>query len=209
MLIELDCAYCGKIYEREKGEVNRQRKRGRINFFCSLSCGAKYSNGRRDDLRVEILKKCLNCKKEFKTMTGCKSPSYCSRSCASKGSVSDYRLEAQSKAGKKHTDNLIKTAETLKRREFWKYDRLKYFLDYEKEKYEFEFSLGSYIYDLALIKRKIFVEFDGKEHSYLKKYCYDKKKDSYALSLGWVVKRVEVEKNTVLNPEILYKILDY
>ena len=39
--LSIECSYCGNIVEKPKKEVDRQRKKGRTKFFCSLSCSGK------------------------------------------------------------------------------------------------------------------------------------------------------------------------
>ena len=204
MKTELQCGFCGERFEREKGEINRQRKKGRQEFFCSLSCGAKYSNAKRDDLRVEITKICPVCTTEFKTMTGCKSSTFCSRVCASKGSLTEKRLKAEKEAGLSHRDNLISAHESLHIRECWKYEKLKSFLSVLKESYEFEYPMGSYVYDLALVDRKIFIEFDGTYHSGSKQKEVDEQKNLCAKISGWEIYRIDVKPNTVIDPQQIY-----
>ena len=130
MKVGLECGWCGTLFEKEKGEVNRQIRKGRKSFFCSLSCGAKWHNAQRDDLKEEIEKRCPVCKEPFKTMTGAKSSTFCSRSCASKGSMSEERRHAQSLGGKQTSENLNSPSDTLKKRESWKYIRVRALLEY-------------------------------------------------------------------------------
>ncbi len=207
MKVALRCSCCNEPFEREKGEINRQRKRGRTEFFCSLTCGANYTNAKRDDLRVEVTKVCPVCKNKFQTMTGSKSATFCSRSCASSGSVTENRLEEQSKAGHAHRDNLLQAHETLRIREYWKYEKLKSFLSFVKESFEFEYPMGSYVYDLALIKRKLIIEFDGVYHGGTKQKEIDERKDVYAHSEGWKICRVAVKPNTLIDPQQIYELL--
>lgn len=42
--VKLTCSNCGERFRKAKKEVTRQRKRGRINFFCTLTCGAHHNN---------------------------------------------------------------------------------------------------------------------------------------------------------------------
>jgi len=43
-LVSLECEWCGDDFEKKKKEYNRQLRKGRDYFFCSLSCGAKHRN---------------------------------------------------------------------------------------------------------------------------------------------------------------------
>lgn len=37
-MIDLNCAWCGKQFQKEKREFDRQTKKGKTRFFCSISC---------------------------------------------------------------------------------------------------------------------------------------------------------------------------
>lgn len=206
MLIDMLCFYCGKNFKKEKSEIIRQTKKGRDKFFCTLSCGAKWHNGQREDLKREIDKTCSFCGRTFRTMTGAKSAEYCSRSCASKGSMNDSRREAQSRGGLAKKSNLIDVSETLKRREKWKYVRIKSLLDYKRETYEFEYFFEKYVFDLALTKRKIFIEYDGPYHLGPQKNT-DYEKDAVAKKAGWLVVRIPVKEEEIFSPDTLSSIL--
>lgn len=39
----IECANCGAKVEKPSKEINRQKKKGRTNFYCSQSCAAKQS----------------------------------------------------------------------------------------------------------------------------------------------------------------------
>lgn len=49
MFTELICAWCDKIFNKQKSEYNRQVRNGRNrdHFFCGLSCSALYGNSLR------------------------------------------------------------------------------------------------------------------------------------------------------------------
>jgi len=102
--------------------------------------------------------------------------------------------------------NLISAQETLLLREMWKYKKLIDFLEFNNENFEFEFILGNYIFDLALSKRMIFVEFDGVYHNG-KQLLKDAEKDKFAQDNGWVVIRKKVQNNKVIQSELLYDVL--
>ena len=153
-----------------------------------------------------VEKICPHCKNKFTTLTGSKTATFCSRSCASAGSVTEKRRAAQSKGGIEQIKNLISPEETLRLREMWKYTQLKSFLEFCNEPFEFEFRLGSYIFDLALPDKFIFVEFDGTYH-YGKQSKIDIEKDVFAESEGWKVVRKKVTNNTVIQPDVIFSIL--
>ncbi len=204
----LKCSWCNNDFHIREAEYNRQIRNGRLYFFCNRSCAAKKNNASRPNRRIEIEKVCPHCKKKFITQTGCKSATFCSRSCASAGSMSEKRREAQHKGGKDKIKNLIPPEETLRLRKMWKYTKLKSFLKFCDEPFEFEFRLGNFIFDLALPNRCIFVEFDGLYHNG-KQSKIDFEKDQYAKQNDWKVIRKKVQNNTVINPDIIYPILSY
>lgn len=208
MFVDLMCGWCGKSIKVLKGEYTRQVKKGRKFFFCNNSCAAKKINAERPNRRILVKKICPHCKKKFTTRTGCKSATFCSRSCASAGSMTEKRRAAQRKGGKEKIENLIPPEETLLLRESWKYKKLKSFLEFCNETFEFEYRLDNYIYDLAFPKKSIFIEFDGICHNSKEQSETDKKKDLFANKSGWKVIRKKVLSNTVINPDILYPILN-
>jgi very-short-patch-repair endonuclease len=206
MGVDLVCGYCGNDFSISNGEYNRQTKNGRTVFYCGLSCAAKKRNAERPDKRILIEKLCLHCNSPFSTFTGSKSADFCSRSCASAGSVTDKRRNAQRKSGIEHCKNLIPIEDTLRLREMWKYKKLKSFLEFSNEKFEFEFIIGDYVFDLALPERMIFIEFDGIYHNG-KQLLIDADKDKFAQNNGWKVIRKKVQGNTVMDSDLLYDIL--
>lgn len=207
MFLQMTCDYCSNSFERKAAEVKRQMKKGRKYFFCSLSCAAKSVNEKREDLRHLVKKICPECKKEFETLTGCKSSIFCSKSCASKGSMNEFRREAQRLGGISKKDNLITVVETLKIRESWKYSKIKEYLDSIKEVYEFEYSIDGYVFDLILKSRKMLIEFDGIYHSGLDQKKVDTIKNSLALSRGYKIERIKVTNNSIIDPTVLHNFI--
>ena len=208
--IELICDWCSKPFLKEKGEISRKLKNGKNNFFCSLSCGAKWNNEVRDTKSKKIIMTC-KCGKEFETSTKRKAKRHCSNSCASKYSVTEKRRSGNKKGGilsssLQHMELLA--SKSLKSREGWKYKKLIEFLNFQKEKFEFEKLLGKFVFDLALIKRMILVEFDGKYHRSLSQIKIDIKKDKLAKDNGWTIFRVNVKENSIIDPDVLYPILN-
>lgn len=80
--------------------------------------------------------------------------------------MSDERREAQRQGGLASVQNLS-TASALRSRESWKYADVRTYLTDLGIEHEFEFQIGHFIYDLALLSRKILIEFDGPDHEYL------------------------------------------
>ena len=205
-MIKLKCANknCGKEFEKPLGEVNRRIKLGSTNFYCCAKC-AGTNNSKR--IKPIITKVCPVCGNQFETKSGAKEATFCSRSCASKGSVNDARRNAGKKSAIKnftpdtHNPNTIQ--KLLKQREEWKYIEIKNFLEFLNESFEFEYLIDKYIYDLALLDRHIFIEFDGPEHKYLN----ETDKEQVALQNGWKIIRHKVHPNEVIKPDFLYSIL--
>lgn len=208
MLIDLECSWCKIGFKIKSAEYNRCIKRGQKSFFCCRSCNAKKREIEQPDKRVEIEKICPYCKKPFKTMTGAKSSTFCSRSCASAGSMNEERRLGQSSGGKLTSENFISVEESLKLRESWKYVKIKEFLEFQNEEFEFEYRIGCFVYDLALLKRKILIEFDGKYHKSASIVEKDKEKEKFAIENGWLIKRKPTLNNTVIEPNLLYGILE-
>ena len=206
MYTDLMCSWCNNDFTILTKEYKRQIKKGRMSFFCSLSCAAKKRNAERPDRRVLVEKICPHCKNKFTTLTGSKTSTFCSRSCASAGSVTEKRRSFQKGMGGM-VKNLIPPEKTLLLREGWKYTELKLYLEFHNEPFEFEFRLDDYIFDLALPDKFIFVEFDGSYHSSKEQSEIDITKDIFAESNGWKVIKKKVQSNTVINPNALYPII--
>src|SRR5208337_2684626 len=119
------CAFCGKSVIKPAKEVTRSLKLGR-KLFCNNSCGAKFGNRKRHSYG-KIEKQCALCGNLFITTENPnKTGSFYSRSCASKASTSltEKRIEAARASGRANSKNLLTPAQTLKRREMWKYVEL-------------------------------------------------------------------------------------
>lgn len=203
-MIKLKCSNpnCGKEFEKPIGEVNRKIKKGCTEFYCSISCSGIKNKKRQLPIVQKI---CPVCGKIFETKSGAKEATFCSRSCASKGSVTDARRNAGKKSA---SSNFLEGSpeqiqKILKEREKWKYTKIEKFLIFLKEKFEFEYLIGNYIYDLAFFERRIIVEFDGPDHQ----YADESEKDKNARDNGWKLFRLNVEPNCIIDPEVLYKIL--
>lgn len=203
--VTMICYWCKKEYELRKAEYNRQIKCGKERFFCSLSCCCKYRNSLYNHIYV-IEKNCPTCKKIFISTTHAKASKYCSRGCASKGSVTDYRRERARENGRlnlKHTPKII--AASLRSREWFKYRKLHKFLKRREIKHKFEYVCGKYIFDLALIKRKVFLEFDGGTK---KSQIQNIKKDELANNHGWQVVHVPLKRNEIVTLSIVRNVYD-
>lgn len=143
---EIICVNCGKSHLIDLGEYNYQIRRGRKNFFCSNVCSGQYNNARN---KKPIIKKiCEHCGSEF----DCSTPytkRFCSRSCASAGSVTERRLEGNRKGGLncKEGHDAYAIQKLLKVREAWRYTELTALLNSFNIEHEFEHIVGDkYIY---------------------------------------------------------------
>jgi len=192
----IECASCGQSVEKPLGEVTRSKKLGRP-MFCGLSCSATHRNATRKAREFEMT---CECGEVFTTTTRNKAKRHCSRSCASRFSMTRRRRSAQRAAGKKHKQNLD-TAKAMRSREAWKYSLLREELG--DRPHEFEFELGGRIFDLALLDTKMLVEFDGPSHREGRQRMEDGAKDKLAAKLGWRVVRREVKRATVIHPSTI------
>ena len=177
-------------------------------FYCSLSCAAKKANAERPTARVPVEKICPHCGETFETLTGAKSSTFCSRSCASAGSVTDKRRNLAGAAGKLNLLHDVATiASSLRSREWWKYKQLAFVLDRLEEAYEFEHVVGNNIHDLALLDKRVIVEFDGISHESGQQKEADVLRDKEAQDAGWEVHRICVPPNQVIQPSVLSDIV--
>jgi len=204
MNVTVDCEWCGETTEKPVKEVNRARRLER-RFFCSLSCSARAGNEARKP--KEVVKKCPHCGRRFKSSTKKKAARFCSRSCASAGSMSESRREAQRRAGHAAVatgrSNLISIADTLKLREAWKYAALKEVLDRQGRSYEFEYPVEHWVFDLALLDEKVLVEFDGPYHRTERQTSLDDQKDEVGRAAGFVVIRRCVQSASIIHPNTI------
>lgn len=206
-IVQENCDWCGADYTLPYGEYRRKLRLG-TSFFCSISCAASCRNELRGNKKVQIIKTCPVCAEEFKTWTGSKSSTFCSRSCASKGSVTKRRREQARKIGKanlRHDPELVATA--LRSRESWKYVKLHKLLKFAGEVFVFEFPVGHDIFDLALPAHRLLVEFDGIYHRGSKQKTLDAEKTANAERLGWSVTRIDTPDNRIIEPDVLHALL--
>lgn len=101
--IELKCKYCGKSFTRAKKEYDRQTRKGRGNFYCSISCSTK-DNLPTPKSKV-VVRECLWCKTEFESSTKKRHRKCCSFICSRKYSRSKVDK-------KKHLDGCKKYRES-------------------------------------------------------------------------------------------------
>lgn len=211
-MMALKCVWCDEEFEKMVAEVTRQMKKGKTRFFCSSSHAAKFRNAIRKDRKRKVTKICPSCDESFETMTGAKSATFCSRSCASSGSVTEARRQAGREAGKQNAyalNDIEVRAKVLRKREAWKYRDLQHLLVFAGEEYQFEFALPEtrHIFDLALVARKVLVEFDGAYHASPQQAAADVEKTAVAEEAGWRVVRIATPVNQVIEASVLYPVL--
>jgi len=189
-LVKLFCNYCGFEFLKEDREIKRRLKKDpNVKFYCSISC-ASYA---RSEFSIKIETKiCPMCKQEFKCKISNKktNKTFCSRECASLGSVTEARRNNSGQIALPHNINIV--AASLRSRENWKYQSLQKYLDQKNIVHQFEFVIENSIYDLALIDKKILIEFDGPYHQWLDS---DTQKSILAKSNGWNIVRIITEAN--------------
>jgi hypothetical protein len=86
--VTVQCAHCGKDFERKAWEVEHRRKKGWA-LYCSTDCRDDVKRGRRGSERVErVTLTCPMCQREFKLAPWeAKHRTYCSGSCAKRANA--------------------------------------------------------------------------------------------------------------------------
>lgn len=199
---EIICVNCGKSHLIDLGEYNYQVRRGRKNFFCSNVCSGQYNNARNK--KPIIQKACEHCGNTF----DCATPytkRFCSRSCASAGSITEKRLEGNRKGGLncKEGHDAYSIQKLLRAREAWRYTQLTALLESFNIDHEFEYVVGNkYIFDLYLPSVNLLIEFDEDYHSG-KQLESDAVKSQFAVANGYTVDRIRVNTGEVIPGHIL------
>ncbi len=205
---KLFCKHCGQPFKLRRAEYNRQIKNSRQHFFCCHSCSAIYGNVLRTAPVIE--KKCRHCGKAFTTKQDRHEADFCSRKCASAGSVTPFRRERARIIGKivgENTENLIPVEDTLWLREKTKYTEIARLLHEKDIHYQFEFRINNYVFDLALPSKLTLIEFDGPEHRTPKGKENDAIRDAVAKQQGWAIHRIPVAPNQKLVSNMIQFIL--
>ena len=195
--IEVRCGFCGKPVNKDVREFNRSTRQGRP-LYCDLSCSASARNA---PLKAQEVVRTCPCGTKFVTTTKVKGADHCSRSCASLYSMNEERRAAQRVAGVEKASNLLSTADVLKLREAWKYAPLREALG--NRPHEFEYELGGYVFDLALLDVRVLVEFDGPYHDASDQLQVDARKEEVARAHGFLLVRRSVQAAVVLNPNTI------
>jgi hypothetical protein len=95
--ITITCAKCGNKCKKPFKEIARQKRGGRIKFYCSLSCSASGTQTTTHTVTSE----CRWCQKKFETTTHKRGRKCCSLNCAHKYSQSFVDKEKISMSMKK------------------------------------------------------------------------------------------------------------
>lgn len=182
--VEIVCPACGVVAVKPTKEFNRSTKLGR-RMYCSYACFSSTVNAARKIPDQERL--CAYCAIPFITSGGAKSARFCSRSCASRGSVTTRRRRSARSLAKQNfiPATVDSAARVLKQREAWRYRKLKTELKKRSSKFEFEYVLDGRVFDLALFDQGILVEFDGPYHSWSVIAKKDLEKDRIAERNGY------------------------
>jgi hypothetical protein len=187
-----------------------------MNFFCSRSCAVKHQNLQKriktygkEAVNQGLKKTCEHCGKEYtEPVTKQKKTRFCSRSCASAGSVTEARREAGFEASKK---NLIYGVESismgLRVREHWRYAKLIQCLESMGIPHVFEYPLDPFVYDLAFLEPKIIVEFDGRNQEWTSQKEIDREKDIHAEKHGFEVVRIVTDDQEPISPSAIKHLL--
>jgi hypothetical protein len=82
-LVEVECAKCGKKFERKQWEVERRKRLGWAHY-CSVDCRDAVKRGRQGEHRVERIKlECEYCARTFEVAPHeSKRRRFCSKGCA-------------------------------------------------------------------------------------------------------------------------------
>lgn len=182
--------------------------------FCSQQCSRSFSTkAKRKDINNKVSKKlkgisttdgleiilplCIECTKNKVKRKG---KTFCSRSCQMKYRWKDK--EYKKKISKVSSDNAIKRHNNPDIEFGWKSRNklepsypesiaIRYFEEVKFIEYEREYKVGKYFIDFALIKRKIAIEIDGRQHDKEERKIKDIEKDYLLKSLGWTIFRIK------------------
>ncbi len=210
MKLELICSSCGNKFLKLEKEVKRQQKNKGTDtpFYCSSKC----QGDARRIIKLPVSKTC-ECGNGFETTTDA---SYCGRNCASKYSGLEIRskpefIEKLINSGIKSRfshDNLDKVANSLRVREWSKYDLVHHYLLICSISHSFEYSLPNtrWIYDLAIHDLSLLIEFDESYHKSIVDLDIAKEQD--ANKEGWNLVRVDVTKESIpYSPNLIKNLL--
>lgn len=196
----LVCKECGIIFNKALNELNRQRRKGKEKFFCSIKCASLHNNSPlgTGEKSCEL---CGNVFVHSLTNIG-KKTRFCSRECASRGSVTQKRIDASKNVGARSLSIMSKMerlrmiALGLLSREGNRYTEISEYLNKKNINYNFEYIIENYIYDLVLHDLGTVVEFDEGYHSQPRQKEIDKERDVVAIRNGWKIIRIKTESKS-------------
>lgn len=215
-MVSLVCVVCDKAFEKQKKEFVRQVKNGRNekDFCCGPKCGSIFANKDNKLPIIKIKKNCEFCKKEFtqKVKQGHEGRKFCKSSCASSGSVTEKRRAMAKISGKRNSAITMHSimgveirAKGLRKREAWKYKKIQAALNKKGVNFISEYPLigTKYIFDLALVDSKIFIEFDSKYHKNKRQLPVDEDKEKMAKEHGWAVIRKSMQSGKAVDVNLI------
>lgn len=214
----ITCSYCRKQIEKRTGEINRQLRRGNTRFFCDITCANKQINAEKRHL--DRTDNCEYCGKEFTSVWHTKYTRFCSRECASAGSVTEYRRQRAQEIGianKANLPNDIKQqSNALRKREWYRYsdlatafaqNNIEYVFEYPFEDYPpDEYSSTGIVVDLYLPRLNLVIEFDEK-YWHNSQTEYDRRRDNFLRARGCEVIRIPVEPRSIISVDSVFNIL--
>ena len=220
-MIQLICATCGKPFERYRSEYNAmQRVKPGCKVFCSRRCSALASP--RSQVRTEkgeVERICIVCGKVFiakyrksaenKSKWVTEGTYFCSRGCASRGSVTNYRRQRARETGlatlgsKPYQEVLKDARNCLLKREGYRYkDAEQYLIDHNIP-YEFEYIIEDRIFDLYLPSINTIVEFDEPCHTGVESDAIDLLKDEIAKNHGMKIVRIRIQTKEIISTTLI------
>lgn len=204
-VITVRCAWCNRDKTIPLKEYNRRVRQGHTEFFCNNQCGSYFVNSKNGKQCKEIVKQCPVCGNTFTTISGKNEHKCCSSACAHHRQMTDERRAWSRKGALRCLElhpnvlNIETTASCLKRREAWKYEELKAYLESKGIDYEFECPIEDRIFDLVLPDHGVVVEFDGSGHNESHQQLVDRHKDRIAESNNYRIMRIPVIPNQVIS----------
>lgn len=203
-LVTLTCASCGKSFCRRKAEVNRTLRRGRQSY-CGVECASKAIRDKTKFLEYENY--CVLCGCPFLvTNRKQRMNKFCSRSCASAGSVTQYRRLTAKTTGKSNS-YALSAEQGLRAREAWKYADVTKTLSANKIQHRFEVGICGHVVDLLLTASNHIIEFDSAYHKDPLQRAKDAIRDAKLEYLGYKITRIPTDSACVIPSSVLNEIL--
>ena len=109
-MIRLKCNGCEIEFDKPLNEYNRQARKGKINFYCSLKCQSVNKNQRKTHSNIE--RECLFCKSKFISTTHKRYRKCCSNNCARRYSQSFVNVKKISQTLKRYNQEHSQSRKT-------------------------------------------------------------------------------------------------